>query len=94
MLRFINNLVLQLVGLHKLASICDIDSFYNLFIRGLRVSIEDILADRVIEESWLLHYEADSFSELADVVFAYVDAIDEHRSELRIVEPHDQANES
>ena len=81
--------MLKGIRLNEITSIGYLGSIDDLLVRCGHVPIEDVLFNRVVEKSGLLHDETHSFSQLLDIVLTSIDSIDQYGSEGRVIKAHD-----
>lgn len=86
-------LLLKRLIFDELSSIRNVDSLLDLLVRSLHVAVEDVLFYRVVEQSRLLHHQAHRGTKLGDVVVTHIHTVDQNLAEVRVVEPHDQADQ-
>lgn len=78
----------HLLRLDELLAVGDFRRLRDALVGGSQVTIEHVLCNRVVEELRFLHDETEHSAEVNNIVLLYIDAIDEHRAELNIVESH------
>lgn len=79
--------------LNEFIAVGSVRALYDLWVSGLEVSVKDILLDRVVEDTWLLHNKGQSFSKSVQVVGLDVDSVQVDCSELWVIETHHQVHE-
>jgi len=70
--------------------ICNFDCPMQFFMRSGGLPQEQIVFERSIEKDGILHEIGDSSSKTLQPYIANVDAVDIHRSAVRVVQPSDQ----
>ncbi len=83
----------HLLRLDELFAVGNFRRLRDALVAGLQVTIEHVLCNRVVEELGFLHDETEHFAEVNNIVFPYIDAIDENRAEFNIVESHHKVDE-
>jgi len=66
----------------------------NLSVGSLKVSVEDVLLKRVVEEQGLLLHETEPLTKCIHIHGLDIDIVNENRSKLRVIETHDERDES
>ena len=61
-------------------------NFSDLSVTSIRLSIQNVVLDRLVEKNRLLHNEADLSSQGLDVVLLYLLSIDQDLAALNVVE--------
>ena len=75
----------------ELRCLCKLGRPLDLFLRGIKLAVGDVVADGVREEEGVLEYESNALSELPQLKFTDVDAIDCNRAAVYVVEAWDEA---
>ena len=65
----------------------------NLLIRGFWIAVKDVLFNRVVEQGWFLHHEPESSTQFPNIIFSNVYPVDQHLTEIRIIEAHNQTDQ-
>lgn len=78
----------HLLRLDELFAVGNFRRLRDALVAGFQVTIEHVLCNRVVEELGFLHDETEHSAEVNNIVFLHIDAIDENRAELNIVESH------
>ena len=81
---------LPILSRDELQGIADSSTLLDLAIRSVRLPIEDVLLDRVVEEGRLLLHEADQRAEEGDRVVSDVPPVQEDAAHVHVVEAEDQ----
>ena len=61
-------------------------NFSDLSVTSIRLSVQNVVLDRLVEKNRLLHNEADLSSQGLDVVLLYLLSIDQDLAALNVVE--------
>ena len=85
--------VVDLLAVDELNSVGDFGCLLDLVVGGLRVTVEDVLEDGVVEQDRLLHHQTHCVSQLLQVVVSDVDAIDGDRAVVNVIETKDQRHD-
>jgi len=74
----------------EIVDVCDAAGGLKLLLRGVHLGIEQIVADRVVEEVGLLRHNADVAAQKAEVIAFYIDVVDADGAAGNIVEARDE----
>lgn len=66
----------------------------DLSVGSLKVTVEDVLLQRVVEEQGLLLHETQPLTKRIHIHGLDIDVVNENRSKLRVIETHDERDES
>ncbi len=69
---------------------CDQRRFFDLDIGRLRLSVSDVVTNRVVEKNCLLSDERDLFSQAGDRRFSYINTVPQNCAGGRIVKTRQQ----
>lgn len=76
--------------LYEAKGICQYRYLFDSFVGGLRVSIENVFLDGLVEEEWFLHHEANLLSKICYPIHIYVNSVNGNRARNLVVKAEQQ----